>query len=340
MPPIVCPQGLAYDPEAKAKVFVKSLEDSFTDNPEPFDNDFIEEVNIETNNYLVNEIDTVPPHNSCKRLIAVDSIFGYLIQGKEDEVNCKDIIANHLIVESEEFDFDRVRNSWSLETIEINPDNEVYLSDKEILKSLEQNTVYTNKRYETRLLWKEDSRELKSNYETAKRRLLGLSKTFEKNEESSYLKYDEIIKEHLRDDIIERMNMNLGQNINTGYFLPHHAVVREQKDSTKVRIVFDASSKGEEKVPRQLWRLGKIIEIHKGRDGKVRSAPIKTSTARDWLLKHHPTPHAFMGLGYYVDVTSHDDKGLGSERIKTYVGFRFIGSRMFSVCCIEYICAP
>ncbi|GFX38765.1 integrase catalytic domain-containing protein [Trichonephila clavipes] len=36
--------------------------------------------------------------------------------------------------------------------------------------------------------------------------------------------------------------------------------------------------KGEEKVPGQLWRLGKIIEIHKGRDGKVRSATIKTST--------------------------------------------------------------
>ncbi|GFW80434.1 uncharacterized protein TNCV_2945661 [Trichonephila clavipes] len=47
-----------------------------------------------------------------KRLIAVDSIFGYLIQGKEDEVNCKDIFANHLIVKNEEFDFDRVRNLW------------------------------------------------------------------------------------------------------------------------------------------------------------------------------------------------------------------------------------
>ncbi|GFY10020.1 integrase catalytic domain-containing protein [Trichonephila clavipes] len=38
--------------------------------------------------------------------------------------------------------------------------------------------------------------------------------------------------------------MNLDKNIITGYFLPHHAVVHEQKDSTKVRIVFDASSKG------------------------------------------------------------------------------------------------
>ncbi|GFS87450.1 integrase catalytic domain-containing protein [Trichonephila clavipes] len=118
-----------------------------------------------------------------KRSIAVDSTFGYLIQGKEDEVNCKDIFANHLIVKNEEFNFDRVRNLWSLETIGTNPDNEVPMSDKEILKSFEQNTVYTNKRYETRLLWKEDSRQLKSNYEIAKRRLLGLSKTFEKNEE-------------------------------------------------------------------------------------------------------------------------------------------------------------
>ncbi|GFR12016.1 uncharacterized protein TNCT_352511 [Trichonephila clavata] len=178
-----------------------------------------------------------------KRLIAVDSIFGYLVQGKEGEVNCKDISANPLIVENEELDLDRVRNLWSLETIGINPDNKVPLSDKEILKSFEQNTVYTNKRYETQLLWKEDSRELKSKYEIAKRRLFGLSKTLEKNEEL-YLKYDELIKEHLRDGIVERVNINLDKNINTGYYLPHHAIVREQKDSTKVRIVFYASSKG------------------------------------------------------------------------------------------------
>ncbi|GFR11975.1 uncharacterized protein TNCT_53281 [Trichonephila clavata] len=80
-----------------------------------------------------------------KRLIAVDSIFGYLIQGKEGEVNCKDISANHLIAENEELGFDRVRKLWSLETIGINPDDEVPLSDKELLKSFEQNTVYTNK---------------------------------------------------------------------------------------------------------------------------------------------------------------------------------------------------
>ncbi|GFR06978.1 hypothetical protein TNCT_212881 [Trichonephila clavata] len=34
----------------------------------------------------------------------------------------------------------------------------------------------------------------------------------------------------------------------------------------------------DKKVPRQLWRFGKIIEIQKGRGGKVRSATIKAST--------------------------------------------------------------
>ncbi|GBM58857.1 hypothetical protein AVEN_87150-1 [Araneus ventricosus] len=176
-----------------------------------------------------------------KRLIAADSIFGYLLQGKEEEIDGKDISANHLIAENEELDFDRVKDLWLLETIG-NSNKDVSMSDKEILKSFEQNTTYTNKRYETRLLWKEDSKELNSNYEIAKRRLFSLNKTLEKNKEL-FLKYDDIIREHLRDGIVERVEMNLDRNINTGYFLPHHAVVREQKDSTKVRIVFDASSK-------------------------------------------------------------------------------------------------
>ncbi|GBL78729.1 hypothetical protein AVEN_65284-1 [Araneus ventricosus] len=76
-----------------------------------------------------------------KRLIAADSIFGYLLQGKEEEIDCKDISANHLIAENEELDFDRVKDLWLLETIGINSDKEVSMSDKEILKSFEQNTT-------------------------------------------------------------------------------------------------------------------------------------------------------------------------------------------------------
>ncbi|XP_055941638.1 uncharacterized protein LOC129971686 [Argiope bruennichi] len=178
-----------------------------------------------------------------KRLIAADSIFGYLLLGKEMGIDCKEISANHLIVEGEESSFDRVKDLWLLETIGINMDKEESLSYKETFKSFQQNTTYKDKRYEIRLLWKEDNKALRSNYEIAKRRLFGLSKTLDRNKEL-FVKYDGIIKEHLREGIIERVDLNLDKNINTGYFVPHHAVVRERKDSTKVRIVFDASSKG------------------------------------------------------------------------------------------------
>ncbi|GFW09625.1 hypothetical protein TNCV_3997311 [Trichonephila clavipes] len=38
--------------------------------------------------------------------------------------------------------------------------------------------------------------------------------------------------------------------------------------------------------------------------------------ARDWLLRHHPIPHASMGLGVRVDVMSNNNEGFESEQIK------------------------
>ncbi|GFR04466.1 integrase catalytic domain-containing protein [Trichonephila clavata] len=87
------------------------------------------------------------------------------LKERKGEVNCKDISANHLIVENEELGFDRVRKLWSLEAIGINPDDEVPLSDKKTFEIVRTKYGVCKQRYETRLLWKEDSRELKSNYE-------------------------------------------------------------------------------------------------------------------------------------------------------------------------------
>ncbi|GFY37533.1 integrase catalytic domain-containing protein [Trichonephila inaurata madagascariensis] len=55
-------------------------------------------------------------------------------------------------------------------------------------------------------------------------------------------------------------------------------IVKETESRAGVRRYEHCPIACEEKVPRQLWRLGKIIEIQKGREGKVRSATIKTST--------------------------------------------------------------
>ena len=54
--------------------------------------------------------------------------------------------------------------------------------------------------------------------------------------------YDNIIKEQLKGGIIEKVaELEASER---QHYLPHKAVVRENAETTKVRIVYDASSKG------------------------------------------------------------------------------------------------
>ena len=54
--------------------------------------------------------------------------------------------------------------------------------------------------------------------------------------------YDDIIQEQLRKGIIEVVPADEVPP-NTIHYLPHHAVVRQNKSTTKVRVVYDASAK-------------------------------------------------------------------------------------------------
>ena len=63
------------------------------------------------------------------------------------------------------------------------------------------------------------------------------------NEPSLYKEYDEVIKSYLKEGIIEPVPANNEKIAGKVHYLLHRAVVREDRDTTKVRIVFDASSK-------------------------------------------------------------------------------------------------
>ena len=53
--------------------------------------------------------------------------------------------------------------------------------------------------------------------------------------------YDEIIKTCEKENIIEKIE-TVGK-FGLVHYLPHHAVIKNERDTTKTRIVFDASSK-------------------------------------------------------------------------------------------------
>ena len=53
--------------------------------------------------------------------------------------------------------------------------------------------------------------------------------------------YDSIIKDQLDKGIIEKVENTYTDNIK--HYLPHHAVINPHKPTTKLRVVYDASSK-------------------------------------------------------------------------------------------------
>ena len=83
---------------------------------------------------------------------------------------------------------------------------------------------------------------LPDNLPLSQKRLLSLLKRLRR--EPSILKdYDSIIQQQRKLGIVEVVEDPSELTSSRIQYLPHHAVVRKDKDTTKLRIVYDASAK-------------------------------------------------------------------------------------------------
>ena len=55
--------------------------------------------------------------------------------------------------------------------------------------------------------------------------------------------YDEIVRDQTDGGILEDVDPNAPTVVSKTHYLPHHPVIRDDKDTTRVRIVFDGSVK-------------------------------------------------------------------------------------------------
>ena len=62
-----------------------------------------------------------------------------------------------------------------------------------------------------------------------------------KEEPNVLLEYDAVIKEQIENGIVERVSEPESREVGRVHYLPHHAVIRRDNDTTKMRIVYDAS---------------------------------------------------------------------------------------------------
>ncbi|GFV31656.1 integrase catalytic domain-containing protein [Trichonephila clavipes] len=113
-------------------------------------------------------------------------------------------------------------------------------SDNEYISSFENNLKFNNGMYETKLFWEDKPRDLENNWAIAKRRFGNLNIKMQDNN-WLYNQYKNIVKDQIKENIVEECTSHFETN---SYYMPHSAVVRKDKETTKVRMVFGASSKG------------------------------------------------------------------------------------------------
>ena len=113
-------------------------------------------------------------------------------------------------------------------------------SDESVLQRFrEQLQRDESGRYETDLLWKETKKPMNSNEKGSLARLNNQRKRLEGDPEL-YQACEDILQQQLADGIIEVAGTVPTERI---FYMPHKAVVRKSAESTKTRMVFDASAK-------------------------------------------------------------------------------------------------
>ena len=179
--------------------------------------------------------------------LAIETKLGLVLSGpiKVDEVSSSvnlffNSCSSHLLrvdtlLENETLECN-LQRFWSLESLGILPEKET------TLEQFVQQISFYKGRYEVCLPWKESHPPLTSNYELCHRRLNSLYKRLKQDPEH-LREYDAVIKDQLSKGVIEVVQNPNGACGNRINYLPHHAVVRSDKDTTKLRIVYDASAR-------------------------------------------------------------------------------------------------
>jgi len=129
---------------------------------------------------------------------------------------------------------------WNLETIGIR-DPVGAESDDDVLMRFSETTRHENNWYQVNWPWKVDDISLPYNYQVAEDRMKSLVRRLQTDSKLLH-RYDGTLKQQLEQGVIELIDSDEESKFRQHY-LPHYPIVTPGKSTTKLRIVYDASSK-------------------------------------------------------------------------------------------------
>jgi len=182
-----------------------------------------------TSEYARIKTQTKPKLGNQGDPVAERTKFGWTIMKAGTECD----VAGTLFTKSSPADYNRL---CSLDVLGINETDD----QREVFEEFKsQLTRKPEGYYETGLLWKVGHPSLPNNKAGSIGRLKNLVKRLESDPDTMEI-YDNVMKQQLEDGIIEKVTTD--QNTTNEYYIPHKPVIRPNAESTKLRVVYDASA--------------------------------------------------------------------------------------------------
>ena len=134
---------------------------------------------------------------------------------------------------------DQLKSFWELESFGVSG------SDHSVYDDFRSTVRLKDGRYEVELPWKDPHPTLPDNYQLCLRRLYGLVRRLKQDPDVLH-EYDSIIHDQIQQGIVETTESSEeAKEDERIHYLPHHAVVRRDKETTKVRVVYDALARSD-----------------------------------------------------------------------------------------------
>lgn len=181
--------------------------------------------------------------------VAVKSKLGWILSGvveASESNHSQEVHSTNLIVHKSEVGLPEqcddplvgtLEKFWQTESIGICDTNEDAKPEFEIFLD---DVQHDGERYNVKLPWKAGVEVLPDHYQLSVNRANYLLRRLKNNKEL-LAKYDHIIREQLETGVIEVVDPEEASHGKIHY-MPHHGVIRENKATTKIRIVYDGSA--------------------------------------------------------------------------------------------------
>ena len=134
-----------------------------------------------------------------------------------------------------------LRKFWELESLGIKDgDDQTWTPDElTAVKIAEETQAIKDGKYEIGIPWKKGEPKFDNNFEMAYSRLKNLEKSLMKKSPDVASDYNKIIEDYVDKNYVHKVPLKDEEQ----WLLPHFPVIKEDRTTTKVRIVYDAAAK-------------------------------------------------------------------------------------------------